>query len=187
LGSNVENLTLTGTSANNATGNTLDNVLTGNSANNTLTGNAGADLLDGAGGSDTLNGGSGNDIYLFNRGYGADTINDNDSTAGNSDTARLGVSTLDTVFTQSGNSLVISLHGGADTLMVQNWYLGSQYQTEVILANDGSTLASSQVNQLIQAMAQFSADNGGITWDQAIDQRPEDMQAILAAYWQPAA
>ncbi len=187
LGSNVENLTLTGTSAINGTGNTLNNVLTGNSANNTLTGNAGNDTLDGGLGTDTLTGGTGNDTYVFNRGYGADTITDNDSTAGNTDTAQLGVTTLDTVLRQSGNNLIISLHGGTDTLTVQNWYLGSQYQTEVIKANDGSTLQNSQVANLIQAMATFSANNGGITWDQAIDQNPTEVQAVLAAYWQQGA
>ena len=41
LGANLENLTLTGTSAINGTGNELDNVLIGNSAANTLTGGCG--------------------------------------------------------------------------------------------------------------------------------------------------
>lgn len=187
LGNNVENLTLTGTSASNATGNTLNNILVGNSANNTLTGNAGNDTLEGKAGTDTLTGGTGNDTYVFNRGYGADTVSDNDTTAGNQDTASIGVDALDIVFTRSGNNLVMSLHGGTDTLTVQNWYTGSQYQTEVIKAQDGSTLASTQVANLIQAMATFSAANGGITWDQAIDQDPNAVQAVLAAYWQPAA
>jgi Ca2+-binding RTX toxin-like protein len=61
---NVENLTLTGTSAVSATGNSLDNVLTGNSANNTLTGGAGNDTLNGGAGTDTLVGGTGNDTYI---------------------------------------------------------------------------------------------------------------------------
>jgi Ca2+-binding RTX toxin-like protein len=61
-GSNLENLTLTG-SAVNATGNSLNNKLTGNNANNTLTGGAGADTLDGKVGADTMIGGTGNDIY----------------------------------------------------------------------------------------------------------------------------
>ena len=42
---NVENLTLTGVAAVNATGNALANVLTGNIAANTLTGGAGNDTL----------------------------------------------------------------------------------------------------------------------------------------------
>ena len=43
LSDNVENLTLTGTSAINGTGNASDNVLTGNSGANSLTGGAGND------------------------------------------------------------------------------------------------------------------------------------------------
>ena len=64
LGANVENLTLTGTSAINGTGNTLDNLLIGNSAVNTLTGNAGNDTLDGGAGGDTMVGGTGDDTYV---------------------------------------------------------------------------------------------------------------------------
>ncbi|HEY9730051.1 MAG TPA: calcium-binding protein [Chroococcales cyanobacterium] len=53
LGSNVENLTLTGSSAINGTGNSLNNVITGNSGNNTLDGGLGADTMNGGDGSDT--------------------------------------------------------------------------------------------------------------------------------------
>ena len=49
----IENLTLTGTGAVNATGNALDNVLTGNSGANVLIGGVGADTVDGGGGVDT--------------------------------------------------------------------------------------------------------------------------------------
>ena len=55
LGAAVENLTLTGTSAINATGNALANVLTGNS---------GANRLDGGLGADAMAGGGGNDVYV---------------------------------------------------------------------------------------------------------------------------
>ncbi len=64
LAANVENLALTGASAINGTGNTLDNVLTGNSAINTLTGGAGNDRLDGRGAADKMSGGTGNDAYV---------------------------------------------------------------------------------------------------------------------------
>ena len=54
LADNIENLTLTGTAAINATGNVLANQLTGNAGNN---------LLDGGEGADTLVGGAGDDTY----------------------------------------------------------------------------------------------------------------------------
>jgi Ca2+-binding RTX toxin-like protein len=52
LGSNIENLVLTGAASICAFGNDLANSLTGNDASNTLVGYAGADVLDGRGGSD---------------------------------------------------------------------------------------------------------------------------------------
>lgn len=80
---NFENLTLTGSSALNGTGNTAANILMGNSGNNTLTGLEGNDTLDGGAGVDTLIGGTGNDIYIIdtvsdivteNAGEGIDTV-----------------------------------------------------------------------------------------------------------------
>lgn len=61
----VENLTLTGTSVINGTGNLSDNVLTGNAGVNTLSGSTGADTLDGKAGKDTLTGGEDNDTFVF--------------------------------------------------------------------------------------------------------------------------
>jgi Ca2+-binding RTX toxin-like protein len=65
LGTNLENLTLTGTAAINATGNTANNILIGNSAANVLNGGTGNDFLTGGGGKDTLTGGAGADAFIF--------------------------------------------------------------------------------------------------------------------------
>ena len=54
LGTNLENLTLTGTAAINGTGNAAANSLTGNSANNVLDGKDGRDSLTGQAGADTF-------------------------------------------------------------------------------------------------------------------------------------
>jgi Ca2+-binding RTX toxin-like protein len=65
LAANVENLTLTGTTAINGTGNELANSLVGNSAANSLIGGLGNDVLNGAAGADTLTGGDGSDSFVF--------------------------------------------------------------------------------------------------------------------------
>jgi len=187
LGANVENLTLTGTTAINGTGNTLNNVLTGNSAANILTGNAGNDTLDGGAGNDTLVGGTGNDVYRFGPGGGQDTLSENDATAGNSDLVDVSSDRLNLVFSYTGTNLLLKLHGTSDTLTVQSWQNGTASQTEVFRAQDSSTLLNTRVNQLIQAMATFSASHGGLSWDQAIQDRPDEVQTVLAAYWQPPA
>ena len=65
LPSNVENLTLTGTLAINATGNEAANTIVGNTAPNQLVGGAGDDILNGAEGNNTLTGGAGHDYFQF--------------------------------------------------------------------------------------------------------------------------
>jgi hypothetical protein len=40
------------------------------------------------------------------------------------------------------------------------------------------------ISQLIDAMAGFSANNNGMTWDQGLAAKPEDVQAVVAASWQ---
>jgi Ca2+-binding RTX toxin-like protein len=83
LGTQLENLVLTGAAAVNATGNAVANVLTGNAAANRLTGLAGNDTLNGGAGVDTMSGGADNDSYYVNlasdlvveaSGAGTDTV-----------------------------------------------------------------------------------------------------------------
>jgi Ca2+-binding RTX toxin-like protein len=184
LAAHVENLVLTGTSALNATGNDLANGLTGNSAANTLTGNAGADRLDGGAGADILAGGTGNDTYVLGRGYGAETVNENDTTAGNTDVMSFlaGVATDQLWLRKVSNNLEVSIIGTSDRATITNWYLGSPYRVEQFKTADGKTLLDSQVQNLVNAMAAFSPPAAGQTTLPANYQTA--LAPVIAANWQ---
>ena len=72
-------------------------------------------------------------------------------------------------------------------MVITDWYASTSNQIEIFETADGSTISNGQLEQLIQAMATFSAENGGITWEQALQESPDEVQAILAANWQTSA
>ncbi|MGH8857756.1 MAG: calcium-binding protein, partial [Polaromonas sp.] len=165
LGANLENLTLTGASNINGVGNALDNILIGNSANNTLTG------------------GAGSDTYLLDRGYGSDTIAENDATAGNTDLVLFGsgIATDQLWFSQVGNNLDVSIIGTTDKFTLSNWYLGNQYHVEQFKTSDGAILLDSQVQNLVQAMASFAPPAAGETALPA--NYANSLNPVIAANW----
>jgi Ca2+-binding RTX toxin-like protein len=165
LGTDVENLTLTGTSAINGTGNSVANVLTGNSAANTLTGAAG------------------NDTYVFGRGGAADTIVDTDSTSGNTDLLSFtsGIATDQLWFRHVGNNLEVSIIGTSDKATISNWYSGSANHVEQFKTADGKLLLDSQVDNLVNAMAAFAPPSAGQT---TLPQNYQNsLNSVIAANW----
>ena len=122
---NIENLTLTGSSVINGTGNTANNILTGNTANNTLDGGDGNDTLIGGAGNDTLIGGNGNDYAYYYSSTGSVTVNLATGTAsdglGGTDTLSLiehiqGSNTAGDNLTGDANNNIFYGYGGNDTL-----------------------------------------------------------------------
>src|SRR5262249_22122226 len=103
--SNVENLTLTGSSAIDGTGNSLDNVLTGNSGVNNLDGSSGNDTLSGGAGNDSLTGGSGND----------------DLTGGTGNDTLVGGADNDTYhFAEGDGTDIVTESGGTDSILLDS-------------------------------------------------------------------
>jgi Ca2+-binding RTX toxin-like protein len=120
LGNNLENLTLTGATAINGTGNTLANVITGNSTDNVLSGGTGADTLIGGLGNDTYVVDVAGDVTTENANEGTDTVQSSINwTLGNNvekllltGTALTGTGNgLDNAIT--GNASINTLNGGA--------------------------------------------------------------------------
>ena len=125
LGADIEDLTLTGSAAVDATGNALDNFITGN---------AGTNVLRGLGGNDTLDGDEGDDIYLFNLGDGVDTISSWawDTSASKANVLRFGagialqdlrlIRPADISSSGMGDALILSTQGTTDTVRIDDFF-----------------------------------------------------------------
>ena len=157
-----------------------------------ISGLDGADVIEGRGGNDTLTGGlgadsliggTGNDTYWLARGYGADSITENDTTAGNTDLARFetGIAADQLWFRQVSNNLEVSIIGTTDKFTLNNWYLGNQYHVEQFKTSDGKTLLDSQVQNLVSAMAAFAPPAAGQTTLSAA--YSTTLTPVIAANW----
>ena len=153
--------------------------LLGGSGTDTLDGGDGNDTLTGGVDNDTLYGGYGDDTYVFTSGDGQDTLKDYN---GSADKAELDSSLLSVMFERTGNDLRVAMNGSTDSIMVNSWYENDNFKIETFEASDGSTITNTQIEQLIQAMASFSTDNG-MSWSQALDNQSSSAQSLIAQYW----
>ena len=74
-----------------------------------------------------------------------------------------GIVQADTKYTRVGNNLEVSIQNTADKIVVQSWYLGSQYQVEQFRYADGTTVTNTQVAGLLSAVAVFGARSAAET------------------------
>lgn len=166
----VENLTLTGAVAINGTGNSANNVLIGNSAANLIVGGAGNDTFYGGAGNDAIvgqtgndtiyggigndysNGGDGDDIFIFQRGDGADAIDDE----------------LDAVTTAAADINAASALGVSATGIVNVWVGGYYWQTATnsllkrLEAGTGDTLVLQGVRSQDLSFSWNGTDSGNL-------------------------
>jgi len=147
ISDNVENLVLLNEDNINGIGNNLDNYITGNVGDNLLSGNGGNDVLDGGTGSDILIGGAGNDTFIFDKGYGNDTIQDSE----NIDSVKFGdkIALSDLGIFRDGNDLYIDIKNSSDNLMIQNWFLGDQNKIGTFVFKDGTVLTPQDIANIM--------------------------------------
>ncbi|HEX2656178.1 MAG TPA: calcium-binding protein, partial [Xanthobacteraceae bacterium] len=160
----------------------------GTTGNDTVAGTIGNDTFYGSLGTDTLNGAGGVDTYKFGTSFGKTTINnlasDGITTARGEIDFGANINTNQLWFLQSGNDLKIDLMGTQEQITVAGWYGGNaRAQVQTIATADGSKL-DSQLQQLVSAMATYSASNPGFD-PTAATQAPNDptLQAAISAAW----
>jgi Ca2+-binding RTX toxin-like protein len=182
---NIENLTLTGTTAINGTGNSLNNVITGNSANNSLNGGAGNDSLlggdsndilqgtkSGKGEQDYLNGGSGSDKFILGDstwiGYD-DGLTDN---AGTNDYAEIADfnTAEDVIQIQSGLNYLLNVVGEDTQLLIDKPNTEPDELIAIIKNQTGLSITDSYFvyNQSLPSIS-LAVDPASVTEDSAIN------------------
>jgi hypothetical protein len=155
------------------TGSSLSDTLVGlNTAvvsgdNSKIIGDNNADMMTASGNNDTLLAGTGggtlnasgsSDTYQFGNAAGSVIVNNGSSgntTASNTLAFGTGLTDEKLWFVHSGNDLVVDLLGTTKSVTVKNWFSNTYSQLQGVTA--GGLTLDTRVNQLVQAMATYSA------------------------------
>ena len=152
--------------------------------------NFGANTFVLGGGSESVtgggigNGGNGNNTYIASSNTGQVTINANAAIGSTNELEFAGGITDENLWLeQSGNDLKINLLGTDTQVDISGWFNGSSNQLQEIMA--GGLKIASQISQLVQAMATYSANNPGFDPAASGGTVPNDpnLQAAVGAAW----
>ncbi|MCF7981508.1 MAG: cadherin-like domain-containing protein, partial [Pseudomonadales bacterium] len=158
--------------------------LIGSVYDDTIIGSAGDDRINGGLSNDILSGGEGDDTYKFAFGDGRDHIN-NYSENGIAETDTLLFEGLDydsLWFSESGDNLIIDSLDSNDRVIIDDWFSSPEFELDEIRV-DTHLLLSSQVGQLVQAMASISAGEP-VSFENLTAQQQQDYSTAIAAAWQ---
>lgn len=157
--------------------------LYGGTGNDRIIGNGGNDTLDGGLGDDYLSGGAGNDIYIFNKGYGTDTIDDSQGI--NTIIFGVGLDKDNLVsYRTNWNDLTISFTDTEDNVVISGYFTDENRQNFNVQFADGSKYAYDDSENPISEAYVDSLDDIISEWDdfdiEAIEDRLvfEDVQTL---------
>lgn len=136
--------------------------LEGASGSDGLIGGDGDDVLDGGAEDDDLVGGTGDDVYVFGRGYGHDSIFDDEGITGNLDAIQLNadIAPLDLgVTTDLFGALYLTVHGTADRLGIYEWFNDGGFKVESVQFFDGTIWDVPEIeSRIVPAVATLFGD-----------------------------
>lgn len=119
---------------------------------------------------------------MLTRGNQIETVNENDAASSN-DTALFGTDVAQDRlwFAHTGNDLQVSIIDTGDQLLFKNWYSGSAYHVDRLIAGSGAVLLESQVEVLVSAMAGFAPPAAGQLTLSA--EQHAALDGVIAANW----
>jgi Ca2+-binding RTX toxin-like protein len=124
--------------------------LTGGSGGTTLIGGSGTDLLEAGARLNTMQGGTGTETYAFAPGFGYTVLETSVQEKGsNTIQFAAGIDPSQLSYTQLGTSLAITVaeaNGQSGTIVLTNYFLGSNSISGLTFANE-STVTAAQINQ----------------------------------------
>ena len=139
--------------------------------NDTITGTNSDNVIDGGAGNDVMSGKRGADTYVFGRGSGQDTIDDDGNSSSLSADSLLdkvsfkaGVALSDLVMTRTGDDLVIAISGTSDQLTIKNQFSATTSfwnpdRIDQFVFADGMVLTGAEVDvRVLQAQATAGND-----------------------------
>ena len=158
---------------------------TGSPTHTTLTGNDyGNNIFQLGGGSETANGGVGRNVFDVTSSTGQAAINLSSSAQSNELDFLGSIADENLWFIKAGNNLRIDLIGTNTQVDVHNEFSGNSGQMQAITA--GGLKLDSQLLQLVQSMATYSANNPGFDpTSSSITTVPNNtnLQNAIAAAW----
>lgn len=151
------------------------NHLLGGEGDDALIGANKDDILDGGVGDDVLTGGTGSDTYIFDKGYGKDTILDVGTRYEGTDRVVFGsgITREKTVFLTDGNDLVLKFMTdtgvfSADELRIEKYFIPGndalrKYKIERFEFSDGSVVTANELDTMTYTVRGTNGDDVIIT------------------------
>jgi Ca2+-binding RTX toxin-like protein len=125
--------------------------ISGGQGDDYINGGDGDDIIDGGAGNDFIDGGAGNDVYIFNPGYGADSIMDVDG----ANTIILGDGfTADGIkaYRHNWNDILITFDGYEDTLIIKNYCINENARNFTLVFADGTVVEAAAKNSPLRTI-----------------------------------
>ncbi|MCX4375867.1 MAG: hypothetical protein OSJ61_06810 [Lachnospiraceae bacterium] len=123
--------------------------ISGGQGDDYINGGDGDDIIDGGAGNDFIDGGAGNDVYIFNPGYGADSIMDVDGAntiiLGDGFTAE-GIK----AYRHNWNDILITFDGHEDTLIIKNYCINENARNFTLVFADGTVVEATAQNSSLR-------------------------------------